>query len=156
MTQRRDPQLVNAMWRAVDLTRAYLAQDRDKVAACLKGLDTSQMEQIFGWLILDHDQWFEELGEPPVTVRELYSMAALAPMETEAAVAAAVQRVRAGEAGITGAVGNLALLDQVHAIAIETAVMVLEAFGRVGALQRLDTEALRYEQMGYPRPYPIA
>ncbi|MYS40165.1 hypothetical protein GTY23_02640 [Streptomyces sp. SID5998] len=156
MTQQRDPQLVDAMWRAADLKRAYLTQDRGKVAACLKGLDTSQMELVCGWLVLDHDQQFEDLGEPSMTVREIYAMATLAPLDTEVAVAAAVQRVREGETGIAGAVDDLALPDQIHAIAIETSVMLLEAFGRAGALQRLDAEALRREQTGYPRPYSIA
>jgi hypothetical protein len=155
MMQWRDPQLVDAMWRAADLRRAYLAQDRDKVAACLTGLDDSQIERVCGWLILDHDQLFKELGEPPMTVREILAMATLAPLDTEVAVAAAVQRVRAGETGIADAVDGMALVDQAHAIAIQTAVMLLETLGRAGALQRLNTEVREYEQMGYLRPYPI-
>ncbi|MFD8609536.1 hypothetical protein [Streptomyces sp. NPDC059631] len=156
MTQQRDPQLVDAMWRANDLRRAYLDRDRARVAACLAGLAPGQIERVCGWLILDHDALFRELGEPPLTVREIYATATAAPLDTEVAVAAAVQRVTAGETGIADAVDGLALLDQVHAIAIQTAVILLEALGRDGALERFDTMALEYERMGYPRPYPIA
>ncbi|GAU70698.1 hypothetical protein SSP35_22_00010, partial [Streptomyces sp. NBRC 110611] len=95
------------------------------------------------------------LGEPSMSVRELDAVAALAPLETELAMMTAVRRVATKEMGPTGAVEGLAPLDRVHAIAICTAVMLLEARGRTTALKQLDAETVRYEQMGYPRPYTI-
>ncbi|MFE4664537.1 hypothetical protein ACFRI7_11775 [Streptomyces sp. NPDC056716] len=153
MTEHDDPWLIDAIWRAVDLKRAYLIPDRVQVAACLAGLDSSRLERVLTWLVLDHDILFCDLGEPSMSVRELDSVAALAPLETELAMMTAVRRVAAKETGLTGAVEGLALLDRVHAIAICTAVMLLEARGRTAALVWLDGETVRYEQMGYPRPY---
>lgn len=67
----------------------------------------------------------------------------------------AVRRVAAREIGLTGAVEGLVPVDRVHAIATCTAVMLLEARGRASAVEQLDAETVRYEQMGYPRPYTI-
>ncbi|WP_406186189.1 hypothetical protein [Streptomyces sp. NBC_01006] len=155
MTELDDPWLIDAIWRAADLTRAYLVQDRVQVATCLAGLDTSQLERVLTWLILDHDALFGALGEPSMSVRELDAVAALAPLETELAMTTAVRRVATKETGLTGAVEGLAPLDRVHAIATCTAVMLLEARGRTTAVAQLDAETVRYEQMGYPRPYTI-
>lgn len=83
MTHPSDPLLVDAMWRAADLTRAYLAQDRARVASCLTNLDTGLLERIAGWLVLDHDQLFVRLGEPTMSLSRLKDVAALAPAETE-------------------------------------------------------------------------
>jgi hypothetical protein len=58
--------------------------------------------------------------------------------------------------GLARAVEGLALLDQVHTLAVCTVVMLLEGVGRVTALERLDKKAGKYERMGYPRPYTIA
>ncbi|WP_445520931.1 hypothetical protein [Streptomyces sp. NEAU-174] len=155
MTEPDDPRLIDAMWRAADLTRAYLVQDRVQVATCLTGLDTSRLERVLAWLILEHDRLFGELGEPSMAVRELDAVAALAPLETELAMMTAVRRVATEETGLTAAVEGLEPLDRIHAIAICTAVMLLEARGRTTALKQLDAETVRYEQMGYPRPYTI-
>ncbi|CQR61811.1 hypothetical protein [Streptomyces leeuwenhoekii] len=151
MTEPEDPRLIHAMWQALDLTRAYLSQDRVQVARCLAGLDISQLERVLTWLILDHDALFDELGQPPMLMRELGRMGALAPLETELAMMTAVRRVATGE-GLTEAVEGLVPLDRVHAIAICTAVMLLEARGRSAALESLDAATMRYKQMGYPRP----
>lgn len=67
----------------------------------------------------------------------------------------AVRRVATKETGLPGAVEGLAPQDRVHAIAICTAVMLLEVRGRAAVVERLDAENARYEQMGYPRPYTI-
>jgi hypothetical protein len=71
-----------------------------------------------------------------MSVRELDAVAALAPVETELAMMTAVHRIAARELGLTRAVEGLAPLDRVHAIAICTVVILLEAFGRTAALDR--------------------
>jgi hypothetical protein len=155
MAHTDDPQLIEAMWRAADLTRAYLAQDPTQVAGCLTGLDTDQVEHFLAWLVLDHDALFEELGEPSLGVRNLTELAGLAPPETEFATTTAVRRIAAGEAGLARAVEGLALPVRVHAIAICTAVMLLEAYGPTRALEQLDNQTAAYERKGYPRPHTI-
>ncbi|MCY0935944.1 hypothetical protein [Streptomyces sp. H34-S4] len=155
MTEFDDPWLVDAMWRATDLTRAYLSQNRAQVEACLAGLDTGRLERVLAWLVLDHDEFFDRLGEPSMAVREIDAAAALSPMENEFATTAAVRRVSARETGLAAAVGDLALPEQVHAISVCTVVMALEALGRVRALEEIDAKAVEYERMGYPRPYPV-
>ncbi|CAM5307181.1 hypothetical protein [Streptomyces abikoensis] len=150
-----DPRLVDAMWRAADLTRAYLDHDRAQVSACLANLDTDRLKHVLAWLILTHDELFDELGEPSMAVREIDAAAALAPMETEFATTAAVRRVAAREAGLAHAVEGLAPLDQAHTVAICTVVMLLEALGRARALEHVDAETEEWERMGHPRPYPI-
>lgn len=147
--------MVDAVWRAADLTRAYLAQDRARVADGLTDLDTGRLERVLAWLILTHDDLFDTLGEPSMSVREVKAVAALAPPETEFATTTALHRVAAEETGLTKAVESLAPLDRVHAIAICTVVMQLEAFGRTTALEQLDKETAEYERMGHPRPYTI-
>ncbi|WP_329021759.1 MULTISPECIES: hypothetical protein [unclassified Streptomyces] len=42
-----DPLPVEAIWRAADLTRAYLVQDREQVSACLTGLDRALLDRVF-------------------------------------------------------------------------------------------------------------
>ncbi|MER7048336.1 hypothetical protein [Streptomyces jumonjinensis] len=155
MTIGDDPWMVDAMWRAADLTRAYLAQDRTRIADCLADLDTGQLERVLAWLVLTHDDLFDDLGEPPMTVREIDTAAALAPVETELATTAAVRRVTAGKTGLAHAVEELTLLDQIHTVAICTAVILLEAHGRTHALKHADTQTADYERMGHPRPYTI-
>ncbi|WP_329404380.1 hypothetical protein [Streptomyces melanogenes] len=153
MTEPDDPRLVDAMWRATDLTRAYLAQDRSRVAACLVGLDMERLECVVAWLACEHDLLFERLGEPSMGVRELDAVAALAPPETEFATTAAVRRAK--ETGLLRAVEDLALLDQIHTLAVCTVVMLLEAYGRARALERVDADTAEYERRGYARPYPL-
>lgn len=80
MSKPDDPYLIEAIWRAADLTRAYLVRNRAQVAACLSGLDANQMERVLAWLILDHDALFDDLGEPSMSVRELDAVVALAPL----------------------------------------------------------------------------
>ncbi|MFD8978616.1 hypothetical protein [Streptomyces sp. NPDC059564] len=151
-----DPWLIDAIWRATDLTRAYLSQNRAQVAECVAGLDTNRIERVLAWLVLEHDELFDRLGEPSMAVREIDAMAALSPMENEFETTSAVRRVALRQTGLTAAVGDLALPDQVHAISVCTAVMALEALGRVRALEEVDAKAAEYERMGYPRPYPVA
>lgn len=155
MTDTDDPWLVDAMWRATDLTRAYLTPDRARVAACLTELAGDRLDRVLVWLILDHDALFDRLGEPSMAVREIDAVAALAPMEVEFATTTAVCRVAAKEARLAQAVEGLAPLDRVHAVAICTVVMLLDALGRTTALEQLDEETVKYERMGHPRPYTI-
>ncbi|MEV6549202.1 hypothetical protein AB0M57_10875 [Streptomyces sp. NPDC051597] len=155
MASRDDPQLVEAMWRAADLVRFYLTQDRARIAACLTGMESDQLERVMAWAAISHDEVFGELGEPSMSLPLIDAVAALAPTETEFAATAAVRRVAAGEVGLARAVTDLALADQAHAITICTAVMRLEAHGRVGALEQVDAQTREYEQMGHPRPYTL-
>nr|BFD88369.1 hypothetical protein StreXyl84_77700 [Streptomyces sp. Xyl84] len=155
MTNPSDPLLVDAMWRAADLTRAYLAQDRARVADCLTGLDTGLLERIGSWLVLDHDQLFTKLGKPAMSVSRLKAVAALAPAETEFATSTAIHRVAAGETGLTRALESLALPDQIHALTICIVVILLETYGRTRSLAEIDDMTTDYEQRGYPRPYPV-
>ncbi|WJV51745.1 hypothetical protein [Streptomyces flavofungini] len=150
---KNDPWLIEAIWRSADLTQAYLVQDRVQVAVCLEGMDTVRLERVLMWLVLEHDALFDELGEPSMLVRQLDAVGALAPPETELTMMAAVHRVAAGEKGLTAALEGLALPDRVHALAVCTVVMLLDALGRTKALEHLDAQAARYEQMGHPRPY---
>ncbi|MEV0226228.1 hypothetical protein [Streptomyces sp. NPDC050704] len=156
MAETNDLWPIEAMWRAADLTRAYLAQDPARVADCLTGLDTEWLERALCWLVLDHDALFDELGEPSLTVRVIDAVAALAPAENEFAATTAVRRVAAKETGLTHAVEGLALLDQIHTIAICTVVMMLEALGHTLAVEQLDARTVDYERRGYPRPYTLS
>lgn len=156
MTESDDPWLVDAMWRAADLTRAYLCQDRAQVADRLKDLDTDRLERVLVWLGLDHERLFDELGEPSMAVRAIYEVAALAPPEIEFATTTAVRQVAAKESTLLQALEGLALLEQIHAIAINTVVMLLDTCGRTRALELLDEEALEYERKGHPRLYTIS
>ncbi|MFI6850038.1 hypothetical protein OG535_40005 [Kitasatospora sp. NBC_00085] len=149
-----DDQLVDATWRASDLTRAYLVRDRAAVESCLAGLGADRLEWVLAWLVLDHDALFTELGEPSMRVGNLEAVAALAPLEVEFAVTAAVHRVASGESGLGAAVADLALEEQVHAIAVSTVVMLQEALGRTGALDRIDQQNRQCVSAGHPRPYP--
>ncbi|AEW92990.1 MULTISPECIES: hypothetical protein [Streptomycetaceae] len=155
MTNPDDPQLIEVMWRATDLTRAYLAQDRTSVTACVADLDTERLERILVWLILDHDNIFDNLGEPSMEVREIDAVAALAPPEIELATTMAMRRVAAGEMGLGRAVESLAPLGRVHAITICTVVMMLDALGRTTAVELLDHAIAEFERTGYARPYTI-
>ncbi|MYV99937.1 hypothetical protein [Streptomyces sp. SID3343] len=89
-------------------------------------------------------------------VRELDAVAALAPPETEFATTTAVHRVAAGETGLAGAVEGLALVGRVYTLAVCTVVMLLEAFGRATAPERIDEQVGEYERTSHPRSYPIA
>ncbi|MDX3855608.1 hypothetical protein [Streptomyces sp. AK02-01A] len=148
-----DDPWIDAMWRAADLTRAYLA--RDRVAACIAGLDIDRLEGVLVWLILDHDALFDELGEPSMGMSEADALAALAPAEVEFATTTALRRVVKKETGLARAVEGLALLDQIHTVAICTAAMLLEAHGRARALEHLDGKTAEYNRMGHLRPYAI-
>ncbi|WP_018569208.1 hypothetical protein [Streptomyces sp. PsTaAH-124] len=154
MTQPSDPLLVETIWRAADLTRAYLAQDRARVAACLVGLDSGLLDRVHDWLILDHDQLFQQLGEPTMTVSRLKATAALAPAEIEFATSTAIHRVAAGETGLALALESLGQLDRIHALTVCMAVMLLDAYGRGGALAEIDEMTAGYEERGFLRPYP--
>ncbi|GAV38267.1 hypothetical protein Saa2_01146 [Streptomyces acidiscabies] len=90
-----------------------------------------------------------------MTVRDIYEVAALAPPEIEFATTTAVRRVAMKESTLLGALKSLALLERIHAVTINTVVMLLETHGRTKALKLLDEEALDCERKGYPRPYPI-
>lgn len=46
-------------------------------------------------------------------------------------------------------------MDQVHAIAISMAVMLLEALGHANALRRMTADTAHYEELRHPRPYKI-
>ena len=152
MTDTGDPWLIDAMWRAVDLTRAYAAGDRSRVATCVTGLDTPRLERVLSWLALEHDEHFDALGEPSMGVREIDTTAALAPPEIEFATTTALRRVAAGETGLARAVVDLAPHERVHAIATFLTVTLVEAYGRPAALERLDEKTAEYERAGYPRP----
>ncbi|MFJ7589513.1 hypothetical protein ACIQZO_19455 [Streptomyces sp. NPDC097617] len=156
MAETDDSWLVDAVWRATDLTRAYLAQDRAQIEACLAGLSSGRMELVLAWLVLEHDELCDRLLTPLMSVREIDAVAALSPVENEFAITAAVRRVAAREMGLTAAVDGLALPEQIHAIAVCTVVMALEAIGRARALDEVDVKAMEYERMGYPRPRPAA
>ncbi|MGP3979022.1 hypothetical protein ACTWQF_34425 [Streptomyces sp. 8N114] len=69
------------------------------------------------------------------------------------ATTTAIHRVAAKEATLLQAVEDLTLVDRIHAIAVCTVVMLLEALGRAQALQWLDKETAGYERRGHPRPY---
>ncbi|WP_075823959.1 hypothetical protein [Streptomyces acidiscabies] len=155
MAEMDDPWLVDAVWRVADLTRGYLDQDRAQVASCLGGLEPGRLERVFAWSSLEHDRLFGILGEPSMTVRDIYEVAALAPPEIEFATTTAVRRVAMKESTLLGALKSLALLERIHAVTINTVVMLLETHGRTKALKLLDEEALDCERKGYPRPYPI-
>ncbi|MDT0318529.1 hypothetical protein [Streptomyces millisiae] len=143
-----DRWLVDAMWRATDLTRAYLAQNRSLIATCLTGLDAGRLERVLAWLVLDHDELFDTLGGPSMAVRQINGLAALAPLEHEFATTTAIRRVAAKESTLTQALEDLAPLDRIHTIAICTAVMLLEAYGSAHALKQLDDDAAHYEHLG--------
>ncbi|WP_405021344.1 hypothetical protein [Kitasatospora sp. NBC_00070] len=145
-------EMVAAMWRAADLTRAYLTEDRAAVGKCLAGVEADGLDRLLAWLVLDHDWFFTELGEPAVPVLLIEAMAALAPPESEFAVTTAVRRVASGETGLAAAVEGLHhCVDQVHAVAVCTVVMLVEAFGRAGALDLLDGDAAEFVSKGYRR-----
>ncbi|WP_331763061.1 hypothetical protein OHA19_42255 (plasmid) [Streptomyces sp. NBC_00012] len=76
-----------------DLTRAHLAGNRDRVAACIAGLGTDRLERVLAWIILDHDALFDELGEPSMGMSEVDALAASAPEEVEFATTTALRRV---------------------------------------------------------------
>jgi acyl-coenzyme A synthetase/AMP-(fatty) acid ligase len=155
MRTAEDPWIVDAMWRANDLTRAYLARDRARVAACIVGLGGDRLERVLIWLSLDHDALFTDLGEPSMGMSEAAALAALAPAEVEFATTTALRRVVTKEAGFLRALEGLAMLDQIHVLAICTAVMLLETYGRAGALERLDGQTAEYSRRGHLRPYVI-
>ncbi|MGW7579742.1 hypothetical protein ACWGKU_04890 [Kitasatospora sp. NPDC054768] len=148
--------MVDAKWRGIDLTRAYLTRNRAQVAACLEGLGTERLELVLALLALSYDDLLGDLGKPPMNVRDLDEVAALAPPESEFATTAAVRRVAAKEAGFAEAVAGLGLVDQIHVIAVCTVVMLLDAHGHAGAVAHLDEEAAACERMGYPRPCMFA
>ncbi|MET8696934.1 hypothetical protein ABZV65_30840 [Streptomyces bauhiniae] len=156
MTKRFDPELVDAMWRAIDLTRAYLLGDSRRIALYLADLETSRLPHVLAWLLLEHDQHLDRLGGPTMNVQLIDTVAAAAPLEVEFEVTAAVRRVAAKEVRLTQALEDLERpLNQVHAITIYTAAMMAEGYGRDAAVQQLDHDAAGYELIGYPRPYPI-
>ena len=143
------------MWRATDLKRAYLTRDAARVAVLLAGLDAARVERVFAWLVLGHDVLFDGLGGPSMSLAEIDAAAALAPPEAEFATTTAVRRIATGETGLVRAVEDLAPLDRIHTIAICTVVMLLEAYGRTGALAELGRDTAEYERTGRPRPYTI-
>ncbi|MFC8449143.1 hypothetical protein [Kitasatospora sp. NPDC057223] len=156
MTDAEDRATVDAMWRAADLTRAYLAEDRAMVEKILAEVDTDALDSILAWLIISHDELFDGLGEPSLSVRGFEAVAALAPPESEFAVTTAVRQVASGEIGLHAAVEDLGRReDQIHAVAICSTTMLLEAVSRTDALQMLDKDTAEYVRKGHPRPYTI-
>ncbi|MFD4394353.1 hypothetical protein [Kitasatospora sp. NPDC058478] len=147
--------MVDSKWRGIDLTRAYLTKDRVQVAASLEGLDTERRQLVLVLLGLSYDDLLGDLGKPPMNVRDLYEVAALAPAESEFATTAAVRRVAAKEAGFVEAMTDLELVDQIHVFAICTVVMLVDSLGHAGAQARLDEEAASCERLGYLRPYML-
>nr|BFD90938.1 hypothetical protein KitaXyl93_22980 [Kitasatospora sp. Xyl93] len=152
VTEIGHPWMVDAKWRGIDVVRAYVTRDRAQVAACLEGLDTGRLEFVLALLVLSYDDLLGDLGEPPMNVRDLDQVAALAPPESEFATTAAVRRVAAREVGFAKAMASLCFLDRIHMIAVCTTVMLLDAHGYAGALAYLDEEAATCERKGYPRP----
>jgi hypothetical protein len=150
-----DPHLVEAVWRAADVTRAYVRGDRDAVTAALAGLDTTRTERLVRWLGLDCAELFDSLGEPDLAVRRIDRVAAAAPVETELALTTLVREVGARETGLLGAVEGLEPMDRAHALAVLTAVMLLDAVGHAGALARLTAATTYFERLGFPRPYSL-
>jgi hypothetical protein len=148
-----DPLIIDAMWRALDLRRAYLGANRTMVAACLAGLDDARIERVGAWTSIHHDELFGVLGEPSMSVRVIGQVAASAPLDVELAATTAVHRVALRQAGFAQAMADLPPLDCVHAVAICTVVMMLEAFGPTMAVARLNAEASDLLRKGYPRPY---
>ncbi|MEU4352902.1 hypothetical protein [Streptomyces sp. NPDC023838] len=86
-------------------------------------------------------------------MRGIDAAAALAPLETGFATAEAVRRAK--EAGLACVVEGVALLDQIHTVAVCAVVTMLEAYGRAGALERVDADTAEYERRGYAKPYPL-
>ncbi|MEU6437407.1 hypothetical protein ABZ874_24160 [Streptomyces albidoflavus] len=140
----QDQRLVDAMWCAADLTGAYLAGDRQGVVTCTAGVDADGLDHLLAWLIMDHDMIFDDLGEPAMGLPAIDALAALAPAELEFAATTALRRVARRETGLTDAVAALARPEQIHTIAVCTAVMLLEAYGRPGALNHLAELTSRY------------
>ncbi|MFC8450227.1 hypothetical protein [Kitasatospora sp. NPDC057223] len=156
MTDAGDRVTVDAICRAADLTRAYLARERAVVEGLLAGVDGGVLDGVLAWLVLDHDDLFAELGEPSMPVRGFDAVAALAPAESQFAVTTAVRRVASGDAGLAAVVEELGRReDQAHAVAICTTVMLLEAVGRTEALRILDEDTAQYIRRGHPRPYTL-
>ncbi|MEV0633983.1 hypothetical protein AB0I77_03210 [Streptomyces sp. NPDC050619] len=54
-----------------------------QVAACLTGLDTGRPERALVWWGLDHDRLFDMPGVPSMAVRDIYEVAARAPLESQ-------------------------------------------------------------------------
>ncbi|MER5494272.1 hypothetical protein [Streptomyces sp. NPDC002490] len=148
-----DLMVVDTMWTAAKLNRAYLSQDSTRIATCLDEAkrDVHHLEHVVVWCSLQHDDLFAELGEPSMSSRALTVTAALAPPEVEFAVTTALRRV--AEIGLRRAVGALDLSHQAHALAICSTVLMMEAFGRTEALKRLDNDdAMREEVVRRSRP----
>jgi hypothetical protein len=146
--------VVEGMWRATDLTRAYLTEDRAGVEACLQGLDALQMEHLLAWQVLEHDMLFGDLGEPSMSVPVLDAVAAVAPADCEFVMTMAVREAIAAGTGLSGRLETFAMPAQIHTLSVCMAVMLLEAHGRQGALQFVDAAAEDYARRGFPRPYP--
>ncbi|MFI9833795.1 hypothetical protein ACIHIX_39620 [Streptomyces sp. NPDC051913] len=146
--------VAEGMWRATDLTRAYLDQDRVRVGACLDGLDSVQVEHLLVWQVLEHDMLFDDLGEPSMSVRVLDEVSALAPVDCEFVMTTAVREAVAAGTGLSSRLQEFAVAAQVHALTVCMVVMLLEAHGRHGALEFVAASAEDFVRRGFPRPYP--
>ncbi|WP_051740873.1 hypothetical protein [Streptomyces xylophagus] len=95
---RTDPRQVEAAWRALDLTRAYVARDRTAIVEHLADLEENQLAFAGGVLITTYYETREvprNTGRPhnPATVvREVDAVARFAPTEREFAVTTAARR----------------------------------------------------------------
>ncbi|MET7529819.1 hypothetical protein [Streptomyces goshikiensis] len=95
---RTDPRMNEAAWRALDLTRAYLARDPTAIVEHLADLEEDQLTFAGGVLITMYNNTREVLrntGRPhnPATVaREVDAVARFAPTEHKFAVATAARR----------------------------------------------------------------
>ncbi|MFK0048661.1 hypothetical protein ACIQU4_32130 [Streptomyces sp. NPDC090741] len=95
---RTDPRMNEAAWRALDLTRAYVARDRTAIVEHLADLEEDQLTVAGGVLITMYNDTREVLRNtgrphnPATVVREVDAVARFAPTEHEFAVTTAVRR----------------------------------------------------------------
>ncbi|MEU2721857.1 hypothetical protein [Streptomyces smyrnaeus] len=96
-----NPFPAEAMWRAADLTRAYLTQNRARVRHAPPMWTPTGWSAALAWLALDHDALFDDLGEPSMAVRHLDAVAALArPLPAEGLLRHVRQRAAGVRVGI--------------------------------------------------------
>ncbi|MBD0670014.1 hypothetical protein [Streptomyces sp. CBMA156] len=156
MTETDHPWMVDAKWRGIDLTRAYLTRDRAQVATRLDGLDEERrgfVLALLGYYYYYYHDLLGELGEPPMNVTDLHTVAAVAPVDTEFETTTAVRRIATTEVSFSEAMTDLGLADRIHMLAVCIAVMLTDVLGEAGAVAALDDEAATCERQGYPRPH---
>lgn len=147
--------VVEGMWRATDLTWAYLTEDQTQVRASLEGLDSDQLAHTLAWQSLDHDMLFDDLGDPSMSVPLLDAVAALAPLDCEFMMTTAVRKAAAAGTGlVSSGLETFPTSAQIHALTVCMSVMLLEAHGRHGAQEFVTTSVDNYVRRGHPHPYP--